>query len=370
MRRDAWRGPLAVVLLAALGAAAAAGVSGSSVSLATLAGGRTTVPERPARIAPARVTAFAHVGAAGRFDLLLLSGIARGAQRATVVLVPTNTLVEVPALGTRTMADLPLAGPERAVRTTIENALGIRIDVLRTFDDSTLPALLAPAGTFEVVLANAVDVMDTAGRLLFAPGRQTVTPTEAARLLVAPEQPEIQHLVTVEAVFDGWLRALRGRPRLASAAGVARLARAEVRYDTLPVDRLAAGDTERYQIRRDGLAGLLRRSFAWALLGGTTQRPRIEILNGTGEVGVAQRVADKVVPAGGEVRLTGNYPGFGVRETRVVYYRDEGRPVAERMLKVIGVGGQPRKAEEPLDVVDVTIIVGSDFAGGTDGGGQ
>jgi hypothetical protein len=88
----------------------------------------------------------------------------------------------------------------------------------------------------------------------------------------------------------------------------------------------------------------------------------VELLNGTGEVGITQQVARKIVPAGGEVRLTGNVPGFGVKETRVVYYRDESRSAAEQMLRALGVGKIAR-GEQQVDVVDVTVVVGADWTG-------
>jgi hypothetical protein len=89
-------------------------------------------------------------------------------------------------------------------------------------------------------------------------------------------------------------------------------------------------------------------------------RPRVELLNGVGGVGITQRVAGIVVPAGGEVTLTGNVPGFGVNRTRVVYYRPEARAAAARLAKALRVG-EVVPAADAIDVVDVTIIVGRDF---------
>jgi hypothetical protein len=67
-----------------------------------------------------------------------------------------------------------------------------------------------------------------------------------------------------------------------------------------------------------------------------------------------------VVPIGGDVRLTGNVPDFGVTETQVIYYREGDRRAAEKFLKAIGVGSL-RRADRAIGIADVTIIVGPDF---------
>jgi hypothetical protein len=95
----------------------------------------------------------------------------------------------------------------------------------------------------------------------------------------------------------------------------------------------------------------------------------VEILNGTGALGVAQAVATKAVPAGGRVVLTDNLPGFGLHQTQVVYYSDRWRKAAQGILTAMGCGSL-RKAGQDVEVADVTILVGSDCpAYGAPGGG-
>ena len=74
---------------------------------------------------------------------------------------------------------------------------------------------------------------------------------------------------------------------------------------------------------------------------------------------MAQATAAKLVPAGAEVTLTGNVPRFGLQATQVVYYRDADRPAAQRMLDALGCGVLKRETK-PINVVDVTILVGAD----------
>ena len=74
---------------------------------------------------------------------------------------------------------------------------------------------------------------------------------------------------------------------------------------------------------------------------------------------MTQGAARRIVPAGGQVALTGNVPGFDVDETQVVYYRDDDRAAAQRLLDALECGSL-RRANKPIDVVDVTVIIGAD----------
>ncbi|MCZ7534536.1 MAG: LytR C-terminal domain-containing protein [Acidimicrobiia bacterium] len=177
--------------------------------------------------------------------------------------------------------------------------------------------------------------------------------------------------MTIQAVMQGWMAAIREEETAAATLAAARGARtlvlassAVLRYDTLPVVSVASGGEERFVVRRDDARSLFERTMPWALLG-DEPRPRVEILNGTGEVGVTQSVAKAVVREGVEVTLTGNLPGFGADTTQVLYYRDEGAATAEALAAALGIGVVV-KAPRPVDVIDVTIVVGADLATGQD----
>ena len=89
----------------------------------------------------------------------------------------------------------------------------------------------------------------------------------------------------------------------------------------------------------------------------------MEIRNGTGKVGLAGDVASRVVPAGAEVVLTGNAARFSVAETVLVLHDPDRRADAERLAEALGVG-ELRLANDPVSVVDVSIVVGADYRPG------
>jgi len=122
-------------------------------------------------------------------------------------------------------------------------------------------------------------------------------------------------------------------------------------------------------VRPGDLRTIVLRAFPHSQLGDRGRRPRVEILNGTGALGVAQVVASKVVPAGGRVTLTNNLPGFGLHKTQIVYADDTWRTAAQRILDAMGCGSL-RKTDKNIGVADVSILVGSDCPTyGNPGGG-
>ena len=91
-------------------------------------------------------------------------------------------------------------------------------------------------------------------------------------------------------------------------------------------------------------------------------RTRVQLLNGTGVVGQSQLVAARLLPAGFRIVVTANAKSFSYHDTQVVFYRREQQAAATRVQRALGVGKLVR-SRQPLDVVDVTVVIGSDFKG-------
>lgn len=309
---------------------------------------------------------IAHVGPSNGADLILLLG--RSGDAGSVLMLPSSTQVEVPSLGIQTLAQVPSVGDDALLQTTVQNLTGVNAGAPSIVDDATLLAAITPAAPFEVDLRSAVRFAADK-RDAFSGGLQRLTAVEVARLLTEPQVgSEVDRLVTVQAVLEGWMKRLKN-PAVASATIAAVPIAAPIAsigglkpasYDTLPVDSIGTSGDERLSVRSSALPGVVERLFPSAGLGIGGKRPRIEILNGVGTVGLAQAVAKLVVPIGGYVHLTGNVPGFGVTETQVIYYREGDRRAAEKFLEAVGVGSL-RRANRAIGITDVTIIVGPDF---------
>lgn len=339
---------------------------------------RSGTPDQHTRPAPTGTVAapvhgaptllLAHRAADGHVDLAAVIGVQRGGHDASVLLVPTLTSLEVPSFDLQLVADLLNVGSPSLLQTTISNVLGVRIDHTLVLDDAQLADAMTPAGSLVVDLRDPVTLTGVSEPRTIGTGTQTFTPPDAALLLTDHGSAgELEHLVTVQAILEGWTHALR-TPSVAAAttardpalSTLVAAANASTDYATLPVDGVSAGTGERYQVRPDAIGPAVKGAFPDQLLGIGGERPRVEILNGTGVVGLVQQVAAAVVPAGANVVQTDNYPGFGQTVTRVVYYRDSQRAAATRLLRALGTGKLAREQKD-VQVFDVTVIVGSDF---------
>ena len=308
-----------------------------------------------------------HTTIDGTADLLVLLG--RTSEDGSVLLLPGATQVEVPSLGIRTLQQVSALGTAPLLTTTVENLTGIRAGAPVLGGDASLAAALAPAAPLTVTLPHDV-VPKGSSRAETTAGTHRVDADAALRLLTVQEEgSEVDHLVTVQAVLTAWFARLRD-PKVAAATRSAapELAPSLIEvadtgtpsFDTLPVDSIGTTGDERLRVRSAAMPALAERMFPDARLGIDGSRPRVEILNGVGTVGLAQAVAARIVPVGADVRLTGNWPGFGIPATQVVYYRDRDRRAAQVILDAVGVGTL-RRARRAVGITDVTIVVGADF---------
>jgi len=142
------------------------------------------------------------------------------------------------------------------------------------------------------------------------------------------------------------------------------LARGTVEPSVVPVEQVGRGEdgTEQYKVQEPDLAAMVAAAFPGQARS-AGPRPQVQILNGTGALELDQSVAARLVPAGVEVKLTGNADSFDYSQTQIVFYDPAKQAVAERVQRALG-SGRLVLSRRPLDVVDVTVIVGKDFRSG------
>jgi hypothetical protein len=354
------------------GVVALATLSGLLASLASgTDGAPAATPDESSTSAPGtdavRTLLLVHRAVDGTLDLAVVVGVDQLRNRTAILMLPPPTMVEVPALQNRLLAELPALVDDDVLRITMMNATGVRIDKAIIAGDDLLARLLAPADPLPVEFRRGIRIDDESGTLGYPSGGHDLPSAEAFRVLLGEEAGgALTHQVTVQAVLEGWFERL-ATPAIAEATVAAdpaasvlvNGARRPQFFETLPVEKIDAGDTELLRIRDDEASRLVVASFDGAALGGG-DRPRVDLRNGTGTVGLTQRVAAFIVPAGGEIVRTDNVRGFGQAVTTVVYYRDEDAGAARHFVDVLGVG-DVAKAEREVGVVDITVIVGADF---------
>ena len=291
-----------------------------------------------------------------------------GGKGGTLLLMPPGAMAEAPSLGLQPLAQLLELGGADRLLGTVRNLLGAAIADVHVVNAAELTALVAPAGPLSVDVPERVEKVDARGtvEIVYEAGPTKVEPAEVPRLLAEKGRgTDLTRLARHQAFWNAWLQRLDKQrdavpaepPALKRALSA--LAGGDVRTRVLPVNALGVdADVELYQVDREQLARLTASMFPSAPRA-AGERPRLQLLNGTGAPGLAQRVADKL-GAGFDVRLTGNAARFDYAETQIVFYDRKQQAVAERVRGALGMG-KLVLSRNPLDVVDVTIIVGKDF---------
>jgi hypothetical protein len=288
----------------------------------------------------------------------------------TILLVPPGTMTEVPSLGLQPLTQAEAdGGLDRLVATT-QNLLGLRSATGLSADGAALANLVGPAAPLSVDVPSRVEEVDPSGAVtvLYERGPNQLGATDVAPFLTARGRgTDLIRLARHDALWRAWLGRLKGHPERLPAGppelrrALATIAAGAVQVRLLPVQSVGSsgGDDELYQPQSDEIRKLVAATFPASDIPATT-RPRVRILNGTGQLEVASKISGRLVPAGIQVVLSGNADSFGYQQTQIVYYRDAKLAMAQQVQRALGFGVLVRN-RNATDVVDVTVIVGKDF---------
>lgn len=90
-----------------------------------------------------------------------------------------------------------------------------------------------------------------------------------------------------------------------------------------------------------------------------SEPPRVEVLNGAGESGIAETTAERLRGRGFDVVFYGNAENFDYATTRVIA-RSERVPAVRRLADVLDVDSVRREPRPDL-YLDATVILGADW---------
>lgn len=286
-----------------------------------------------------------------------------------IVLVPPGTMTEVVSADLQPIGQALAVGGPAQLRSTTENLLGVGLGDVDVVDGAGMSALVAAAGNLTVSLPARVEKVEPSGTVdvLYEAGPAKVAPADVPRLLSEKGRgTDLDRLARHQAFFDAWLTQLGRQPAAIPAEpqslhlALAALAAGPVRVRVLPVTSMGS-TPETGELYRPDVAELQRMvaaTFPTARPSGLA-RPRVQLLNGTGALGLAARVATKLGP-GFEVALTANASSFDYAESKIIFYDKAKQALAQRVRDQLGVGTLVF-SRTPLDVVDVTVVVGKDF---------
>jgi len=289
---------------------------------------------------------------------------------AAVVFVPASVMVEIPGFGLDTLVVAGEYGGLELASLSVVNLLTVDFDhvveltpaamseLTRSFD----PLLVENPGRIDVVNSDdRIEVLYPSGAMLLASrdsadflSRRGLDESDLDRLVrhqqfwtayFIARADVVDDRVDVDSNLDAFLDQLAAR-------------RQETDYRILDV-QLIGGEDEIYGINREALPTVISQLLPDRdpLVAPTA----VQLLNGVGSPGLAPPIAELLVDVGASVQLSANASRFDHERTQIVYYRDEQFDAANAIRGALGVG-EVVKALEPIDVVDVTVVIGADLA--------
>jgi hypothetical protein len=304
-----------------------------------------------------------------------------GGSGGTVLFIPGLVVVRVDGEPFN-LADLADRKGIGAVVDAIQRTLGIGVTNAVEVSPDVLKRLVEPAGALAVQNPDALGGSGSGGGTTFPAGDIEVRPDQVAEYLSILDVGEsiVDRPVRAAELWESWISRLATdraavpsdvtAPSIADgdpvdvASIIGGLAKGQVSYQQLPVDRLEvpnSGGFAVYQPDAAGIADSISRIVPFPTSAFAGQRTRVRLLRGTTDEHATLRAAQPLVAAGGEILVLGNASSFRVATTRVEYNAPGQKSVAQEMAKRLGVGEATAGSES--DAVDVTVIIGADFTG-------
>ena len=334
-------------------------------------------------VTPTLLSLHVHEGQLVGVALMARTGIEAG---GGVVLLPSDLGV-ASGVGEAGQGELfsetYARGGAAAVEQVAEDLFGIGFDQVVETTTESLAQALAPAAPLPYLL---VDDLSEAGpdggrRVVYEAGTQELSATDAALVyaLRNPNEADVNRVQRQLTLWEAWLGVV-GRAddpaevapppssplspfvrALGSGTAVVEVPPLQsMVYDSAAPPYYLLGDEGHAWLRDKALELVPRPRQPESFL-----RPRVQLLDGTGDPAVRDSLVQEVIAAGGVVTVIGNAEEFGVGATQFAYHREElvRDPITNSIAIQLGVDMALVELDEGTpDVVDITVTVGSDQA--------
>jgi hypothetical protein len=320
----------------------------------------------------------------------------RASGQATVLLVPSTTVADIPGHGLLQLGRAYEFGDGPLLDATLDNLLGVDLDGVASLSRQDWASLFSRVGdlTLDVPQRLVLRQEDGSGVTRFEAGLQVLDGPRVAEYLTfrSGDEQELETLPRIQLVLDALLTAVAEDPTVLDAifgdgAPMLTLSGGDLTVDdvrdlfeglataraadglttrTLPVVPIGSGDEASFRPDTERVEQLVRERLAASVpTGGGVGATTLEIRNGNGTPGIGQDVAQRLIPRGFRVVLTGNADRFDHPATRILVYSDDPstRAAAEEVRDALGVG-RIERSEVPQGVAQITILVGRDFPPG------
>ena len=384
LRTRPWRTAgitLAMVLIAGaipvLGAVAGKTIIDSREGRLVAKAGRAAdvvLPPTPAQV-------IVGLDAEGRAETIAVASLRPGGRGGFFILMPTLLRVEVPGVGPAPLASAFATGGTTLLRQTVETALDIRVEQVSVLDTTSWSTVVT--GPIEVSFDDPVAIPGVDGRLeeLFPPGLSSLTADDVPVVLGAgtPAETEAARLVRYEELWTGILASIANstpppqtsppttsssadpvtvRPPLPIGQHLAALAGGDYEVLVLPVLALD-GEPESYRPDEGPMHLLVAEAMPGAV-SPPTNSARIRLVNTIGDPDAMLTAANLVLLLGANLVIASD-SGDAAPKTQVLYSTPGFKGAAEFMAESLGVGTAAQDATV-IDGIDLTVVLGSDFA--------
>jgi polyisoprenyl-teichoic acid--peptidoglycan teichoic acid transferase len=311
---------------------------------------------------------------------------------ASIAYLPAHTGYEVPGYGLQGIGEVLDTGGISLISVSVENMVGIPIDHFIELPATEAEALFEQTGDLTVNVPQEVRVSAGAdtSQVLFAAGEQVLPPRFQTDLLyeVGLEGDETELGARHLAFWQSFVETHSADPQALKSAieaapgaldssdstsaeqasflmDLVSVAPEDLTIASLPVEEEVTGETKLYSISDTDIRSFVGDTFGEVPNAG--EEIRVQILNGNGELGMAQAVAERLVGEGYKVVLSGRANRLDYETTQIVIYEStpEAQAAGERARELLGVGNLQVSVNQQ-GIVDVTIVVGKDFIGATE----
>ncbi len=319
--------------------------------------------------------------AEGQAETIAIASLRPGGRGGFFILMPTLLRVEVPGIGPAPLASVFATGGATLLRQTVETALDIRVEQVSVLDTASWPTVVS--GPIEVSFDDPVAIPGVDGRLeeLFAAGPSSLTADDIPLVLGArtPAQTEAARLVRYEELWQGILASIGNttpppptsppttsssadpvvaRPPLPVGQHLAALAGGDYEVLVLPVLALD-GEPESYRPDEGPMHLLVAEAMPGAV-SPPTNSARIRLVNTIGDPDAMLTAANLVLLLGANLVIASD-SGDTAATTQVLYSTPGFKGAAEFVAESLGVGSAAQDATV-IDGIDLTVVLGSDFA--------
>ena len=288
----------------------------------------------------------------------------------TILLVPPEVMAQGCEASPCRLMERHREGGIDHVRETVTRLLEVEVTAVVLMTPDRWTSLAGPASPVPVDLPIDLEATASDGTSVvrFPAGRVDVAPSDVVDLLAFPDDADgLGRLERQSAWWAAWLvRVGIGDPlenlpnlELDLVDLMALVAGGSVRLADLPWTAVETDLVSQLVADNGMVAELAVQMFPFPIPLVPGQRPTVRLLNGTGDPSLDSPARERVLRAGVDLAVVGNYRHDGVIQTRVVY-RDLALAGAANDLAA-ALGGGTLFDEKASPVTDLTVIIGADF---------